>query len=266
MDEATFTDKCQQERRHSIQLIMADETLTPLEKGKRIQSLMDGRRRSSATTSTSAGSAAAEVAMSYASDTEGSTIDGSSSHLATSSYSHQSHHHQEPSSQGMAAMDISGGNNSGRRQRRSASLPGWSEAGMPAAAPALAAASGNTIWDNPLNVSRRMEKSRPPCTHYERNCTIVSPCCGVAFGCRICHDDCPVLPMPFSKRKGAADAQGAARVNWADTVEAVKQKQEKRRSLPLGFDGGEETHHEIDRFAIHEVICRLCYTRQSSKT
>ena len=37
------------------------------------------------------------------------------------------------------------------------------------------------------------EKSRPVCQHYERNCTMIAPCCGAAFGCRICHDDCPAL-------------------------------------------------------------------------
>jgi CHY zinc finger len=27
------------------------------------------------------------------------------------------------------------------------------------------------------------------CVHYERNCTIIAPCCGRTFGCRICHDE-----------------------------------------------------------------------------
>ena len=42
--------------------------------------------------------------------------------------------------------------------------------------------------------TRRAEEQRPPCSHYERNCTIIAPCCGAAFGCRICHDECPALP------------------------------------------------------------------------
>lgn len=270
MEGAAMTTKAQQSRRNSIRQIMADDNLTDFEKRKSIQSLMDGRRRSSAGTSSSLGSAAAEAATYYTSDTEASSTMDGSSHLGTPVVASQSH----PSEQEFSDMDIgdannnssNSNNNNGRRQRRSASLPGWSDAGMPAAAPALSAASGNTIWDDPINVSRRMEKSRPPCTHYERNCTIVSPCCGVAFGCRICHDDCPVLPMPFSKRNDDKEqAAAACRVNWPDAVEAVKQKQEKRRSLPLGFND-EETHHEIDRFAIQEVFCRLCYVRQSSKT
>ena len=27
------------------------------------------------------------------------------------------------------------------------------------------------------------------CSHYERNCYIISPCCGKNFGCRKCHDE-----------------------------------------------------------------------------
>lgn len=41
--------------------------------------------------------------------------------------------------------------------------------------------------------TRRAEKMRPRCPHYERNCTMIAPCCGAAFGCRICHDDCATL-------------------------------------------------------------------------
>jgi hypothetical protein len=80
----------------------------------------------------------------------------------------------------------------------------------------LVAASLNAIWDDPVNVSRRMEKSRPACTHYERNCTIISPCCGLAFGCRICHDECPVLPMPFARRPQFAGPPQQASASAAD--------------------------------------------------
>jgi hypothetical protein len=95
---------------------------------------------------------------------------------------------------------------------------------------------------------RRMEQSRPPCSHYERNCTMIAPCCGAAFGCRICHDDCPILPpkIEFGRRM------------------------HRSASLPSSFTSMEQapqdTHHTIDRFAVREVICRECFTRQSSKT
>jgi hypothetical protein len=252
ISEAAMTEREQQNRRSSIRNIMSDNALTPLEKRRQIQSLMDGRRRSSCGT----GSVSSTGSEDYGySNTDEKTGEASADNP------------REEIVQQQHAADVSqvnwSKNTSHVRQRRSASLPGWSEAGMPAAAPALAATSSNTNWDDPINISRRMEKSRPPCSHYERNCTIISPCCGIAFGCRICHDECPVLPMPFSKRQGANE-ETVGRVNWADTLES-KSKQEKRRSLPLGFDD-EENHHEIDRFAIKEIICRLCYVRQPSKT
>lgn len=308
-----MTLEAQKERRNSIRDILSDEALTPLEKRRSIQCLMDGRRRSSQTRSSSGSEgemarAAAEATDCYQSDTEGDA----SVAMDSTSGDHSQHHPQQPNAEwsyGYGATQQShassspqssiSGNiehlvqsadlpnshyNNGRKQR-SSSMPLWSEDTSRAAAP-LVAASSNAIWDEPLNVSRRMEKSRPPCSHYERNCTIISPCCGLAFGCRICHDECPVLPMPFARRPmvpaaasggGGSDrgndvaggASGEAGLqervlNW-DAVEGLKHKQEKRRSLPLYYEE-QETHHEIDRFAIAEVICRLCHTRQSSKT
>ena len=99
--------------------------------------------------------------------------------------------------------------------------------------------------------TKRMELTRPECVHYARNCTMIAPCCGAAFGCRICHDECPVLPPKIS-------------------VQHVRRRYPRSSSLPSSFTGmnhaPEDTHHTIDRFAVKEVICRLCFTRQSSKT
>jgi hypothetical protein len=340
---AVMTQQAQQERRNSIREIMADETLTPLEKRRNIQSLMDGRRRSSAShVSTGSGSsmgemarAAMEAAEHYPSDNEDNYSHHSHhSHFSNSNNSpHGNPYHYNGDGNGAMMTDsdyygygdystqqrqtqtdaeqtnsnsvnhqhllqsLDSGGAAGRKQR-SSSMPLWSQDTSRAAAP-LVAASSNAIWDDPMNISRRMEKSRPPCTHYERNCTIVSPCCGLAFGCRICHDECPVLPMPFARRPppppstgapgdesstktsalaSSLEAEGGSALldankpqerilNW-EAVERAKHKQEKRRSMPLNYDdyAGEETHHEIDRFAITEIICRLCYTRQSSKS
>lgn len=99
--------------------------------------------------------------------------------------------------------------------------------------------------------TKRMESSRPPCSHYIRNCTIIAACCGAPFGCRICHDDCPVLPPKIESKQG--------------------RRYNRSSSLPSSFTNmgsmtPEDTHHNIDRFAIREVICRNCYTLQSSKT
>lgn len=346
----SMTQRSHKERRNSIREIMADESLTPLEKRRNIQSLMDGRRRSSASHVSTGGSssscvggmarAALEAAELYQSDNDDNY--SHHSHLSNNSGHHNPYYHtngaatptdseyygygyEYPSSAGAGAgatsatasnnqpssmeqAPLQGGgdnggssnnaslmiqsmdaNTAGGRKQRASSMPLWSEDTTRAAAP-LVAASSNAIWDDPIHISQRMEKSRPPCNHYERNCTIISPCCGLAFGCRICHDECPVLPMPFHKRPAPPppisppSAQAAALtggetitagaipqeriLNW-EAVQRAKHKPEKRRSMPLSYDeyaGGEETHHEIDRFAIAEIICRLCYTRQSSKT
>jgi hypothetical protein len=100
--------------------------------------------------------------------------------------------------------------------------------------------------------AKHAEQKRPPCTHYERKCTLIAPCCGTAFGCRICHDDCATLPPKINPK-------------------VKKSRYHRSASLPSSFTSmaltqPEDTHHTIDRFAIQEVICRECFTRQSSKT
>jgi len=83
------------------------------------------------------------------------------------------------------------------------------------------------------------DKNKPqqiaPCTHYERNCYIVAPCCNQVFGCRICHDD--IRCSNTSSAIGASGRKGA-----------------KMACLPL------------DRFSIGEIVCRKCSRRQNSKT
>jgi len=126
-------------------------------------------------------------------------------------------------------------------------------------------------------LSRKLEQSRPQCGHYERNCSMVSPCCGMVFGCRICHDDCPNLPPPFllqfqNNHSGAGEQclPVATAVPVAAAAASAAPSKEpaivhRSASLPPNF-AEEETHHTIDRFNVKEVICRECFTRQSSKT
>jgi hypothetical protein len=33
------------------------------------------------------------------------------------------------------------------------------------------------------------QQEETKCTHYERNCNIIAPCCNRVVGCRICHDE-----------------------------------------------------------------------------
>ena len=53
--------------------------------------------------------------------------------------------------------------------------------------------TGRTVTPACNDQTKRAEEMRPHCPHYERNCTLIAPCCGAAFGCRICHDDSPAL-------------------------------------------------------------------------
>lgn len=99
--------------------------------------------------------------------------------------------------------------------------------------------------------TKRAEQTRPACPHYDRKCTMIAPCCGAAFGCRICHDDSPILPPLLIHRQmmGRYARSSSMPMNPSMTPQTP-----------------EDTHHNIDRFAVKEVICRDCYTKQSSKT
>lgn len=171
----------ERERRASIKAILSDDNITPMEKRRSIQHLMDGRRNS----------------------INSSLTGNHSSHSITSSNTPEGTLDQP-------ALDSDQASN---------------------------------------EQSRRAEGTRPPCPHYDRKCTMIAPCCGAAFGCRICHDDCPILPPKIS----------------------VGRRFHRSASLPSSFtfmetSQPEDTHHAIDRFAVQEVICRECFTRQSSRT
>ncbi|KAL7553034.1 hypothetical protein ACHAWF_016280 [Thalassiosira exigua] len=123
-------------------------------------------------------------------------------------------------------------------------------------------------------VARRAIATAPPCDHYKRGCHIVAPCCGATFGCRICHDDCPVLPPPLDwkpERLGGGmttDADGMSAGGAGGGGGRRYQRMQRTSSMPSNFEAVScpPEHHNIDRFAIREVICRKCFTRQSSKT
>ena len=150
---------------------------------------------------------------------------------------------------------------------RSLSLQDWNEEDRQAA---LASVAPTLFANHPDQIGRFMEHSRPPCDHYERQCTIIAPCCGMPFGCRICHDDCPVLPPPKRHPPVVAVAAPMAATSPDAAASGGGGKMERRHSMPLNLDDNEfdddQQHHRIDRFAIREVICRNCYCKQSSKT
>lgn len=189
----SMTHDQEKQRRASIKAIMADGNLTPFEKRKSIQHLMDGRRGSM----------------------------GASSHCS----SHSSVKFDSDTDDDRS-FEEDGGTSLLRSERK------------------FAICNDQT---------RLAEQQRPECPHYDRKCTLIAPCCGAAFGCRICHDDCPVLPPIINKRqpiKRSASMPGMFENDLAGS----------------DYDNEDETHHNIDRFAVREIICRECYTRQSSKT
>jgi hypothetical protein len=263
------------DRRKQIREIMKDPNLSQMEKNKTVQSLMDGRRRSSTGTRSACSNesgvsgdasnyvnrmaaAAAAAADYYSSDDEGDTVMSEApddiydygynrsddQRSVASSVTHTSHVSASTDFKPGQYRQIHG---------RSASMQDWTDGDR------VVAAAHTSFMENPAQISRLMEQSRPNCEHYARNCTLISPCCGLAFGCRICHDDCPVLPPLLSSRNNAVD-------DMLGNISAKKHpKFERRRSMPTDFEE-EDTHHTIDRFAVREVICRGCNTRQSSKT
>lgn len=189
---SSMTHDQEKERRASIKAIMADHSLTPLEKRKSIQHLMDGRRGSM----------------------------GASSHC--SSHSSVQFDSEDEDNRSFGYDD----DTSILRSERMFAICN--------------------------DQTRLAEQERPECPHYERKCTLIAPCCGAAFGCRICHDDCPVLPPIINKRHPIKRSASMPGMYESD--------------LASDYDNEDETHHNIDRFAVREVICRECFTRQSSKT
>ncbi len=232
-----------------------------------------------------------------------------------------------------------------------------------------AAVAYSMVTGEPIGDTKQLEYNRPKCSHYIRHCSIISPCCGMVFGCRLCHNECEEQGMPFMKqlkflqlepeadeqadgqdmeepkkrkrlknendtrysngreetttRKVAAAAKTETReepnqetgccsievatdtarchsctdtndtdkkmssvVSSSDESNALKKKgrrssltrRSRRRSSTskkfsrrfslssVTTNGGDDVHHEINRFDIHEIICRNCFKRQSSKT
>lgn len=249
----------QDERRKQIKRIMKDPALSQNEKNRSIQSLW---RRSSISSFSSTG------ISSYCSDSSADDVMmkiGEGNRPDDISYGYGDNTVRDDTDNRSVASEVTHGSQYSQQQPfmgtyrqihgRSYSLQDWNDNDRVVAA--ANATNNSDLNKNPAYLARLMERSRPPCQHYERNCTILSPCCGLAFGCRICHDDCPVLPPPIELRKG--DEHFANK---------MKTQQERRRSMPADLGGGtdEENHHPIDRFKIAEVICRECFAWQSSKT
>jgi len=158
------------ERRASIQAILKDPHLTPQDKRKSVQSLMDGRRRSSV---------AQHRGSDHAQQQQRPSLVGSiaaAARLAAADFEDS----EEDSSSSLGA---------GRRtsllgSRRSSSLgassltitAGLTNLGVDGVA-AAASVSEESLLEGDGAVDALPKRCVPPCEHYERNCHIVSPHC-----------------------------------------------------------------------------------------
>jgi RING finger/CHY zinc finger protein 1 len=136
----------------------------------------------------------------------------------------------------------------------------------------------NVAYDidgNPTGDPKEFEMNRQSCDHYDRNCSLISPCCGMVFGCRICHDECDNLCPPIFKKEldeivsktGTDSYHIPQKIKLKDGVKAKQSRRGSMSSIMSSISAiGDDVHHNFDRFSVTEVICRQCYTRQSSKT
>lgn len=272
----SMTDQEEKERRASIQAIMKDPFLSPHERRKSIQSLMDGRRRSSVMNS---GSNVENKRVSLESDMAIAASFVASS-FEDDDVSRASKKRSSPNLNDLESPQDKGND---QQVKRHTSLHesftiGLSTMGVKGMDADTDSGCAPLVAD-PIAMASKMEKSRPPCGHYQRNCSIVSPCCGLVFGCRICHNDATDLPPPFliaggdlTQPSNPDDASFAGPDPDLPVASACAHPGTKssamvphRRSSALSSSDN-ESHHEINRFAIKEVICRECFTLQSSKT
>ena len=303
----TMSEAEQSSRRKHIQDILKDPSLQASEKSKMIQALMDGRRRGSMGTISSYCSRSIQSGETLSSsgdhhnnnipteqddpDNENDDVlmtDGAAAapsdiygygndhRSIASSISNGSHHHDDNINDNINDDDTNArllnqlppGQYRQVHGRSYSLQDDWNETSRATAAANISSLLGTAENANPLVVARLMEQSRPACPHYERQCTIIAPCCGLAFGCRICHDDSPVLPPPLHMRQHH-QTQLLVADQMMGNNNNTNTKMDRRRSMPLeneNYDDEEENHHLIDRFQIREVICRQCFTRQSGKT
>jgi hypothetical protein len=294
------------ERRSSIQSIMTDPHLTNDQRRHSIQILMDARRRSSF------GSTFAEAAKNVAADfISFETNDGCSisCHDNFNSSDDDSFFTTKRLPVAKTAVDCANHSLFHCDENRKINTMKLKLNPMVAF----------TLVGEPHGNPKEMEESKPHCKHYTRNCSIISPCCGMVFGCRLCHDECETQEIPFLKisqkesiknkanRDEASAAMGVAHMevetsfacpevtrainsrfhqdSLSSSIAAHNKKEEvpskptstgtktntkrplsRRFSLSSIGEAVDGVHHDIDRYAIKEIICRKCYERQSSNS
>jgi hypothetical protein len=262
---ASMTELQQNERRASIQLIMKDPSMSALEKRRRVQNLMDGRRASydcpvNPYLEMKAKLAAEKQRQQQQEEEMPEAQEGRRSfHRRRSSDGATIYDAMDIEPMGTSMDHILSGARPDNSQDYAKKHP-YSASTTPVP---MAGCSDTQVRRSSIEFSKRAVESAPRCQHYVRKCHIVSPCCGATFGCRICHDDCPILPPLLNP-----DGFGSMEVGPGPGGSKRKfQRQLRTSSMPMSLDAeGPPEHHNVDRFAIKEIICRECFTRQGSKT
>jgi len=248
--EHNIDDFEQRKRRASIRAIMSDKSTSQIEKSKMVQGLMDGRRRGS-------------LVSDYNSECTRCDPFHLSEGNSLQEQNESSERNRSPlevfESTGLALSTECSSSTSSRRQYKRSYSSFMSEC------------SDMDIDDASFSRSP-LEISCMECTHYDRKCNIVAPCCGMISGCRFCHDESEELP-PRIDLPSCADNSCKSCTTIPSKMAAVSFKEEPDNSVETEktlctFISAQthQTHHNIDRFAITEVICKECNTRQSSKT
>lgn len=254
------------ERRASIQQIMRDPDLTPLEKRRRVQNLMDGRRASYDCPVNPYLEMKARMAMQQQASNGDQVRRGSFHRRASSDSANVDAMDVEPMDSSMDRI-LSGTAPSDAQDYAKKHPYAASTTTVPMAG--CSEATSRSARRSSIEFSKRAIETAPPCTHYVRKCHIVSPCCGATFGCRICHDDCPILPPLLSPDGFGVLGMGPndPSARGAGASKRKYQRQLRTSSMPMSLDAeGPPEHHNVDRFAIREIICRECFTKQGSKT
>lgn len=262
------------ERRASIKEIMKDATLTEPQRRKSIQTLMDGRRKSSlmrfhecraqSLTGISSIAANAKIVQDEFKDVYEESEDDSTNdngEQTTENVKRDAEKEKEPRRKSLKRRDSSG------LTSLNMDMDEMNIIGTPME---LLKNVAFQLDGAPAGNAEELEKSRPPCNHYERNCSIISPCCGMVFGCRICHDECDQLSPPIFQLDYKEDIKEKKMKSETGAIVIPKRGSSKRGSVSSIMSAisemGDDVHHNIDRFAIQEIVCRICFTRQSSKT
>ena len=337
VDSNDHQEAINKERRSSIQHILKNTNLTNIQRRQSIQILMDGRRRSGfgSTFAEAAKNVAAEFASFGGSSASSAASCSGSSCTALPSTLPSDAVNARTSTDSAAASSVSSCNESSNQKmsinfnmnmNMNMNLSGMEFQNFHQHRVAY------TLSGEPTGDTKQMELGRPVCNHYNRNCSIISACCGMVFGCRFCHDDCEMQSIPFlkltstaltttsreeqMKKKPKREEEATPTISNVKSVvvvpppgsgtgtgtgtgsdkemtpfycspvlettittvptttsssssTATKHKKFLSRRLSLNSvlsETGDDVYHEIGRFETEEIICRICYTRQSSKT